>query len=97
MLEEGKSRIEVKPEAYERYNSELDVESKKLIQMTKEGGVEKNYYVNNQYGRLQVNAPWYSPFYSRLCSRVEWDDLELSNNSMDFAALSGESKQNAES
>jgi 4-hydroxyacetophenone monooxygenase len=95
MLEEGKSRIEVKPEAYERYNSELDEESKKLIQMTKEGGVDKNYYVNNEYGRLQVNAPWYSPFYHRLCSRVEWDDLELSNNRV--AALSGEGKENVES
>jgi 4-hydroxyacetophenone monooxygenase len=32
----------------------------------------------NEFGRLQVNAPWYGPEYHRMCTNVEWDDLELS-------------------
>jgi len=78
MLEEGRSRVEVKQEAFERYNRALDEEASRLLQLTKEGGVEKNYYVNNAHGRLQVNAPWLSPDFHRMCSVVEWDDLVLS-------------------
>jgi 4-hydroxyacetophenone monooxygenase len=78
MLEEGKSRVEVTKEAYVRYNAELDEESKTLIQMAKEGAVEKNYYVNNEHGRLQVNAPWYSPYYSSFFTSVRWSDLLIS-------------------
>ncbi len=78
MLEEGKSRIEVKPDAYERYNAALDVEARKMLQLTKEGGVDKNYYVNAQHGRLQVNAPWQSPDYHRMFTTVDWDALKLS-------------------
>jgi len=78
LIREGKSRVEVKREAYERYNAALDVESHKLIQMKKEGGIERNYYVNAQHGRLQMNAPWLSPDFHQMCTIVEWDDLELS-------------------
>ncbi|WP_157220217.1 flavin-containing monooxygenase [Flavisphingomonas formosensis] len=78
MLREGKSCVEVKHEAYERYNAALDIEGRKLIQMSKAGGVEKNYYVNNEAGRLLVSAPWYSPDFHRMCSVVEWSDLDIS-------------------
>lgn len=78
MLGEGKSRVEVKEAAYRRYNVALDKAAANLLQLTKEGGVEKNYYVNSEHARLQVNAPWLSPDFHRMCTIVEWDDLDLS-------------------
>lgn len=78
MLEEGKSRVEVRQDAFERYNAALDAEAANLLQLTREGGVERNYYVNARHARLQVNAPWQSPDYHRMCTVVEWDDLSLS-------------------
>jgi 4-hydroxyacetophenone monooxygenase len=77
MLEEGRSRVEVKEEAYERYNKALDAEAAKLILLQDEGAPDKNYYVN-EFGRLQVNAPWYGPDYHRMCTQVDWDDIEIS-------------------
>ena len=38
---------------------------------------EKNYYVN-EFGRLQVNAPWYGPEFHRMCTHIDWDDIEIS-------------------
>lgn len=76
MLETGRSRVEVKESAYLRYNEALDAECQKLILLQKEGAPEKNYYVN-EFGRVQVNAPWYGPDFHRMCAHVEWDDLEL--------------------
>ncbi|MEZ4333654.1 MAG: NAD(P)/FAD-dependent oxidoreductase [Myxococcota bacterium] len=77
MLETGRSRVEVKEGAYARYNEALDKECQKLILLQPEGAPEKNYYVN-EFGRVQVNAPWYGPDFHRMCAHVEWDDLELS-------------------
>jgi 4-hydroxyacetophenone monooxygenase len=31
----------------------------------------------NEFGRVQVNAPWYGPDFHRMCSQVDWDDLEI--------------------
>ena len=76
MIEDGKSRVEVKTEAYERYNEALDQEAAKLILLQEEGAPDKNYYVN-EFGRLQMNAPWYGPEFHRMCTEVDWDDLEL--------------------
>jgi len=76
MIEEGKSRVEVKTEAFERYNTALDEESQKLLLLQDEGAPEKNYYVN-EFGRMQVNAPWYGPEYQRMCSRPDWDDIDI--------------------
>ncbi len=78
MLDEGKGRVDVKPAAFDRYNRELDAEAANWLQMTPEGGIEKNYYVNRQHRRLQVNAPWLSPDYHRMCTVVDWDDLDIS-------------------
>ena len=75
MLETGKSRVDVKREAFLRYNTALDAESRKLVIMQAGSGKEKNYYVNQEHDRLQVNAPWYSPDFHRMCTEVEWDDL----------------------
>ena len=77
MLEEGKSRVEVTMDAYERYNEALDEEASSLLLMQEEGAPDKNYYIND-HGRMQVNAPWYGPLYHRMCTQVDWDDLELS-------------------
>ncbi len=78
MIEQGASRVEVKDEAFARYNRALDEEASILLQLTPEGGVDRNYYVNAEHGRLQVNAPWQSHDFHRMCTQVEWDDLTLS-------------------
>jgi 4-hydroxyacetophenone monooxygenase len=76
-IEEGQSRVEVKTEAYERYNDALDVESKKLLLLQEEGAPDKNYFVN-EFGRLQMNAPWYGPEFHRMCTNIDWDDIAIS-------------------
>jgi len=78
MIEEGHTRVEVTREAFERYNEALDAEASNLLQLTKEGGSDRNYYVNARHNRLQVNAPWQSPDFHRMCTVVAWNDLELS-------------------
>jgi 4-hydroxyacetophenone monooxygenase len=77
MLTEEVSRIEVTQDAYDRYNEALDEEAAKLVMMTKEGGIERNYYVDNEHGRVQVNAPWYGPVFQQMFSNVDWDALEM--------------------
>ena len=77
MLEQGASTIEVNFDAYERYNAALDKESQNLLIMHEEGAPEKNYYVN-EFGRLQVNQPWTTPEFHRMCITVDWDDIQLS-------------------
>ena len=76
-LSEGKTRVEVKAAAFERYNKALDEEASSLLLMQEEGARDQNYYIN-EHGRMQVNAPWYGPEFHRLCTEVDWDDLELS-------------------
>jgi 4-hydroxyacetophenone monooxygenase len=76
LVETKKTRVEVKEDVYRRYNEALDKECQNLILLQKEGAPEKNYYVN-EFGRVQVNAPWYGPEFHRLCSRVDWDDFEI--------------------
>ena len=76
-LREGKTRVDVKLDAYERYNKALDIEASTLLLLQDEGAPQENYYIN-EHGRMQVNAPWYGPEYHRMCTEVEWDDLELS-------------------
>jgi 4-hydroxyacetophenone monooxygenase len=39
--------------------------------------MERNYYVNQRHNRLQVNAPWYSPDFHRMCTEIDWGDLRL--------------------
>jgi 4-hydroxyacetophenone monooxygenase len=75
-IEHGKSRVEVKLEAYERYNKALDQEASTLLLLQEEGAPDKNYYIN-EFGRMQVNAPWYGPEYHRLCTEIDWDDLTI--------------------
>ena len=76
-IESGKTTVEVTLEAYERYNKALDAEASKLLLLQEEGAPDKNYYIN-EFGRMQVNAPWYGPEYHRLCTEIDWNDLEIS-------------------
>ncbi len=76
-LETGRSRVEVKEEAFTRYNTDLDETASSLLLLQEEGAPDKNYYVNREHRRLQVSAPWYGPEYHRMCTNVDWDDLEL--------------------
>jgi 4-hydroxyacetophenone monooxygenase len=48
-----------------------------LLMITDTGSVEKNYYVN-EFGRVQVNAPWQSPHFYEMCTEPDWNDLKLS-------------------
>ena len=79
MLREGKSRVSVTDEAYERYNEALDKEASQLLLLQDEGAPEKNYYVNTKTAqpRLQTSAPWYGPEFHRMCTEVDWGDIEL--------------------
>ena len=77
MIREGHTSVEVTREAYESYNQALDKEAENLVMMTVEGGIEQNYYVNNDHGRVQVNAPWYGPVYQQMFKDIDWDALEL--------------------
>jgi 4-hydroxyacetophenone monooxygenase len=77
MIEQGKTRVEVKAEACDRYNARLDQEASKLLLLQEEGAPDKNYYIN-EFGRMQVNAPWYGPDYHRMCTIHDWDDIAIS-------------------
>jgi len=78
MIRDGKTRADVTEAAFRRYNEMLDAEGLQWLQMTPEGGMTKNYYVNQKAKRLGVSCPLLSPDFHRVCTVVEWDDLELS-------------------
>ncbi len=77
MIEEGKSPIEVKQRGLRALQRGARHRSgSQLLLLQEEGAPEKNYYVN-EFGRLQMNAPWYGPEFHRMCTDVEWDDIEI--------------------
>jgi 4-hydroxyacetophenone monooxygenase len=76
MFADGASSVEVAMDAFERYNDALDEEASKLLILREQGVPHKNYYVN-EFGRLQMNAPWYGPDFHRMCTQVAWEDLRL--------------------
>ena len=76
-VENGKSRVNVTPEAFTRYNQQMDAEAAKLVHMSEEGAMDKNYYVDAEHNRLLVSAPWYAPAFQRMCMRVDWEHLEI--------------------
>ncbi len=78
MIEGGFTKVQVTEEAHDRYNEALDAEAQTLLLLADEGTAkEKNYYVND-FGRLQVNAPFQSPHFHAISSKPDWNDLELS-------------------
>lgn len=78
MIERGCKRVMVTHEAHDRYNEELDREASRLIMMSDEPSVKKNYYINAEQGRLQMNTPFESPVFYGMCARPDWNDLQLS-------------------
>lgn len=91
MLREGKSQVEVTREAYDDYNRKLDEAASKLLQTSKLGGADKNYYLNaDQGGRLQVNAPWYAPEYHRLLTDIDWNAMHFSSALAGAESMSGD-------
>ena len=63
MLEGGHQTIEVKPEAYDRYNAELDEGLTRMLWQPERGG--GGYYVN-EFGRAGGQMPWtLTEFYAR--------------------------------
>lgn len=74
MVESGHETIEVRREAYDRYNAELDDEMSRMLWESEKGG--GGYYVN-AFGRSGVNMPWtLANFYSRVL-RPELKDFDL--------------------
>ena len=76
MIEEGYSQVQCTEEAHDRYNEALDIESKKLVMMTDKASSDKNYYVN-EFGRVQVNAAFESPYFHSMTATPDWNDLQL--------------------
>ncbi len=77
MIEGGYSQVQVTADAHDRYNEALDAEAAGLVLLTDTGSVDKNYYVN-EFGRVQVNSPFESPYFYEMCTTPDWRDLELS-------------------
>ncbi|WP_241383879.1 flavin-containing monooxygenase [Rhodococcus sp. CH91] len=66
MLEKGRASMVIRKDAFVEYNEQLHDEAKKLIYLMPNSAMEKNYYVN-EFGRLQMNAPWNGEKYYELC------------------------------
>ncbi len=77
MIESGHTQVQVTHAAHDRYNEALDEVAAGLLMITDTGSVQKNYYVN-EFGRVQMNAPWKSPHFYEMCTTPDWNDLELS-------------------
>ena len=64
LIEAGRDTIEVRRDAYDRYNADLDIEMKGMLWQSENGG--GGYYVN-AFGRSGVNMPWtLADFYHRV-------------------------------
>lgn len=77
MIEGGFSQIEVRRDVFEAYNERLDETARTLILLRDKGSRERNYYLN-EWGRLQVNAPWESEDYFAMCRSPKLEDFILS-------------------
>ena len=96
MLRDGRASVDVTREAYDAYNAALDTQAATLIQTSKLGGADRNYYLNAQEGgRLQVNAPWYAPDYHRMLTQIDWDAMRFSGDLNDTSANSPEGQHEA--
>jgi 4-hydroxyacetophenone monooxygenase len=77
MVESGSTRIEVRQDVYDDYNSRLHEVASGLIYLTDTGSRDINYYVN-EHGRLQINVPWEADEYYRLSAFLDLDHYVLS-------------------
>ncbi|WP_317824071.1 NAD(P)/FAD-dependent oxidoreductase [Rhodococcus sp. IEGM 1366] len=74
MIEQGLSEVEVREDVYDAYNQRLQETAAELVIITDERSREKNYYVN-EFGRMQVNAPWEAEDYYAWTITPELDDF----------------------
>lgn len=70
MIERGSKSMEVKKEVFDKYNTELDLQTKKII-WESEGA---SYFVN-EHGRQAVNMPWTTSEYHPMIRKVNHDDF----------------------
>ncbi|MFC7446541.1 flavin-containing monooxygenase [Rhodococcus daqingensis] len=75
MLENGRSSMVIRQDAFDDYNDQLHEEAKKLIYLSPSTVMEKNYYVN-EFGRLQMNAPWSGEKFYELCASPDESHFE---------------------
>lgn len=75
MLENGRSSMVIRQDAFDGYNDQLHEEAKKLIYLSPSTVMEKNYYVN-EFGRLQMNAPWSGEKFYELCASPDESHFE---------------------
>lgn len=78
MLEKGRASMVVRKDAFDEYNEQLHEEAKKLIYLMPNSAMEKNYYVN-EFGRLQMNAPWNGEKYYELCEHPDESHYEFTD------------------
>lgn len=73
LIEKGRSSMSIRQESFDLYNEQLHKEAQKLIYLSEHGAMKKNYYVN-EFGRLQMNAPWTGEHFYSMCERVDESD-----------------------
>lgn len=78
LLENGRSSMVVRQDAFEDYNDQLQEEAEKLIYLLPNAAMEKNYYVN-EFGRLQTNAPWNGEKYYEMCASPDESHFEFTD------------------
>ncbi len=77
MLESGSSRIEIRQDTYDDYNVRLDAAASGLVHLQDAGSRDANYYLN-EWGRMQVNAPWDGEGYYTWCANPDLSEFTLS-------------------
>ncbi|MGW0172374.1 flavin-containing monooxygenase [Rhodococcus sp. NPDC003322] len=78
MLENGRTSMVIRQAAFDDYNDRLHEEAKKLIYLLPSSAKEKNYYVN-EFGRLQMNAPWTGEKFYELCASPDESHFEFTD------------------
>lgn len=79
MLESDSSSMEIRREAFSDYNDRLHEEAKTLIYLAPSSAMKKNYYVN-EFGRLQMNAPWSGEKFYEMCARPDEAHFEFTGS-----------------
>lgn len=78
MLGNGYASMDIRREAFDHYNEQLHKEACRLIYLSQTSATRKNYYVN-QWGRLQVSAPWDGEEYFAMCVHPRLGDFDFAN------------------
>lgn len=78
MLDNGHASMEIRREAFDHYNEQLHKEACRLIYLSQTSTTRKNYYVN-QWGRLQISAPWDGEEYFAMCVHPRLSDFDFAS------------------